>query len=185
MNASHQGGIERPRSRGGRSPSLLREATARQLRPEPDGSAPVGNQFGVTADKAGVVAWSQGERVRAADIHTRPLGYGTSTNSVRMLIADDAPWLGPAWRRVLPWLLASIQGEVDQPVVVVHRFNTAAFGPVGLEDPVVLAYVAHQVEQADLTSNEQRLERRFGRVPGELPAHEVAIADTLVVGPLA
>src|SRR6202021_1784670 len=48
---------------------------------------------------------------------TRPLGGGTSIATQRVHIVP----LRPARRRVLPRLLTSVDGQVEQPVAVIHR----------------------------------------------------------------
>jgi len=41
------------------------------------------------------------------------------------------------------------------------------------------------VEHADLALDQERIERLLGRVPGHVPAHEVAVANALLEGALA
>ena len=61
--------------------------------------------------------------------------------------------------RVLPRLLVSAHGEVHERVAVVHCLCAATLRSVGFEDAVAVAYVAHEVEQADLA-------RRLSPLPG-------------------
>src|SRR5208282_4903896 len=56
--------------------------------------------------------------------------------------------------------------------------------PVSLEDIRSLSQVANDVHQAHPASNQESVERVLGRVPGHLPAHEVAVQDALLVWPL-
>src|SRR5579864_5894606 len=58
--------------------------------------------------------------VRMSGLQARPLGDGTSIGTVRM--AAFRP-LRPAGRRVLPPLLPPVDGQVEQPVAVVHRLD--------------------------------------------------------------
>src|SRR6185437_10339455 len=134
-----------------------------------------------------------GEVVRAPGRDSRPLGDGASARPLRhrrpvgraAVGPGDGALLWPAGRRVLPRLLTAVDGQVHQRVAVVHRLGAAALGPVGLEDPVAVAQVADQVEQADLTPAEKRFEGWLRRVPRHVPVHELTVAAALVVGALA
>src|SRR5512144_436850 len=94
------------------------------------------------------------------------------------------PLLRPAGRRVLPRLLPSVHGEIHECVAVVHHLYATTGGPVGLEDAVAVSEVAHEVHQADVASDEERVQGGLCGVPRHVPAHEVAVTAALVVGAL-
>src|SRR5947209_10272698 len=60
--------------------------------------------------------------VRIPGLEARPLGSGTSVYS-ELLLAFKPLW--PARRRVLPHLLPPVDGQVEQPVAVIHRLDAA------------------------------------------------------------
>jgi hypothetical protein len=73
--------------------------------------------------------------------------------SVRHLLACKP--LRPAGRRVLPRLLPPVDGQVDQPVAVVHRLDAAPRRPVSLEDLCSLSQVANDVRHAYPASHQE------------------------------
>src|SRR3954469_20553881 len=83
-------------------------------------------------------ARSGGEVVGVSGLQPRPLGDGASVGPVRVPAVAATP-LRPAGGRVLPRLLASMNGQVEDAVAVVHRLDAAAARPVGLEHGVALA----------------------------------------------
>src|SRR5262245_51964202 len=111
-----------------------------------------------------------------------PLNNGTSIDAV--LVRAFRPFR-PAVRRVLPRLLSPVDGQVEQPVAIVHRLDAAPRRPVSLEDIGSLSRVANDVHHAHPASNQEGAERALGRVPRHLPAHEVAVPGTLFIGALA
>jgi hypothetical protein len=121
--------------------------------------------------------------VGIAGLQARPLDDGTSIDTVRVF-AFRLLW--PAGRRVLPRLLPPIDGQVEQPVAVVHCLDAAPRRPVCLEDIGFLSQVANDVHHADPASDQERVQRALlSRVPRHRPAHEVAVTDTLFVRALA
>src|SRR5712692_5390531 len=78
------------------------------------GSAPAGSQV-----------------VRIPGLQAGPLGGGTSIGTGNLLAFKP---LWPAGRRVLPRLLPPIDGQVEQPIAVIHRLDAAHRRPVRLED---------------------------------------------------
>src|SRR5215470_7520219 len=122
------------------------------------------------------------EVVRIAGLQAGPLDDGTSTGTVRVLAVQP---LGPAARRVFPLLLPPVDGQVEQPIAVVHRFNAAPRCPVGLEDTGSSSQVANDVHHAHTTSNQEGVARVQGRVPRHIPAHELAVPSALFVRALA
>ena len=93
--------------------------------------------------------------------------------------------LWPALGRVLPRLLAAVDGHVEHPVAVPHHLAPAAGGPVRLEHAVAVAQVAglHPEVAARRRSRSSGL---LGHgVPRHLPAHEVAVPVALLVRTLA
>ena len=80
------------------------------------------------------------EVVGASGLPARPLGGGTSIGT-DILLAFKTLW--PAGRRVLPRLLPSVDGQVEQPLAVIHRLDSATYRPVSLEDLGSLAQVAN------------------------------------------
>src|SRR4029077_21022748 len=112
-----------------------------------------------------------------------PLDDGTSIGTA-IVLAFRPLW--PAGRRVLPTLLPPIDAQVEQPIAVIHRLDAAPRRPVGLEDIGSLSQVANDVHHAHPASNQEGLERvPRGRIPGHLPAHEVAVPGALFVRALA
>ncbi len=90
----------------------------------------------------------------------------------------------PALRGVLPGLLAPVDRLVEHRVRAAHRLVAPAGGPVGLEDPVAVAQVAHV--HPEVPPRDQRFLRGLGhRVEGHLPAQELAVAVALRERPLA
>src|SRR5580658_8647372 len=71
------------------------------------------------------------EVVGPPGLQARPLGGGTSVGT-EVLLAFKPFW--PAGRRVLPCLLPPVDGQIEQPVAVVHRLDAAPRRPVSLED---------------------------------------------------
>jgi hypothetical protein len=115
-------------------------------------------------------------------LQARPLRDGTFIGTHTLLAF---PPLWPAGRRVLPHLLPPVDGQVEQPVAVVHRLDAAHPRPVSLEDTGFLSQVANEVHHAHTPSDQEGGERVPGRVPRHLPAHEVAVPDALFVRTLA
>jgi len=94
--------------------------------------------------------------------------------------------LRPAGGRVFPWLLPSVDGQVEQPVVVIHPLDATDRRPVSLEGLGGLLQVASDVHHAHPASNQEGVERVLRRrVPRHLPAHEVAVPGALFVRALA
>src|SRR6202043_3361073 len=85
-------------------------------------------------------------------LQARPLGGGTSIGT-DILLAFKPLW--PAGRRVLPRLLTPVDGQVEQPVAVVHRLAAAPRRPVSLEDIGSLSQVGNDVKQAHPASNQE------------------------------
>src|SRR5262245_26666217 len=75
---------------------------------------------------------------------------GTSIGTV-LVLAFRPLW--PAGRRVLPCLLAPVDGQVEQPVAVIHRLDTAPRRPVSPEHIGFLSQVANDVHHAHPASN--------------------------------
>src|ERR1017187_5128049 len=129
------------------------------------------------------LARSGAEVVGASGFEAGPLGGGTSIGTGNLLAFKP---LWPASRRVLPCLLAPVDGQVEQPVAVIHRLDAASRRPVSLEDLGAVSQVANDVHHADSASNQEGLERvRGSRIPGHLPAHKVAVPGALFVRALA
>ena len=121
--------------------------------------------------------------VRIPGLQARSLGSGTPVDT-DMLFAFEPLW--PAGRRVLPRLLPPVDGQVEQPVAVVHRLNAAPRRSISFEDFGSLSQVANDVHHAHPPSNQESVERVLGgRVPRHFPAHEVAVPDALLVRALA
>src|SRR6516225_2370104 len=112
------------------------------------------------------------------DVEARPLGDGTPIGT-EVLLACKPLW--PAGRRVLPLLLPPVDGQVEQPVAVIHRLAAASRRPISLEDLGSLSQVANDVHHAHPTSNQEDVARDLSRVPGHLPTHEVAVPGALFV----
>src|SRR5947209_711890 len=83
-------------------------------------------------------------------LQARPLGDGTSIGTEVLLAFKP---LRPAGRRVLPRLLPAVDGQVEQPVAVIHRLDAAYRRPVGLEDVGSFSQVANNVHHAHPASN--------------------------------
>src|ERR1017187_9985652 len=121
----------------------------------------------------------------------RPLGGGTLVGTRVLLdlmrrrvvttkeIHDVRLW--PTARRILPRLLPSVHGQVEQAVAVIHRLYAAYRRPVCLEDFGSVPQVAHQIHPSRPSSRQERIERATDRVPRHLPAHEVAVSGALIV----
>ena len=119
--------------------------------------------------------------------NTRPSGETTGrwdVHRLRIIVLAFRP-LRPAGRRVLPPLLPPVDGQVEQPIAVIHRLDAAPRRPVSLEDLGSLSQVANEVHHAHPASNQEGIERVPGRVPRHLPAHEVAVPGALFVRALA
>src|SRR5207237_3896045 len=116
-------------------------------------------------------------------LEARPLGDGASIATVGVL-AFRLLW--PAGGRILPRLLPPVDGQVEQPIAVIHRLDAAPGRPVSLEDIGSLSQVANDVHHAHPASNQESVERIPGsRIPRYFPAHEVAVAGALFVRALA
>src|SRR6202011_4894846 len=100
-----------------------------------------------------------------------------------ILLAFKLLW--PAGWRILPRLLPPVDGQVEQPVAVIHRLDAAYLRPVSLEDIGSLSQVANDVHPARPASNQEGVERVLGRVPRHLPTHEVAVTGALFIRALA
>src|SRR5580698_9197001 len=96
-----------------------------------------------------------------------PLDDGTTFSPVTVLAFRP---LWPASRRVLPALLPPVDGQVEQPVAVIHRLDAAPRRPVSLEHIGYYSQVANDVHHAHPPSDQESVERALGRVPGHLPA---------------
>jgi putative ABC transport system substrate-binding protein len=89
-------------------------------------------------------------------------------------------------RRILPRLLPPVDGQVEQPIAVIHSLDAAPRRPVSLEDIRSSSQVANDMHHAHPASDQEGVERvRGGRVPGHLPAHEVAVPGALFIRALA
>src|SRR3546814_8800028 len=69
------------------------------------------------------------------------------------------PILRPAGRRYFLLLLPSIDGEIEQPVTIVHRLDPAARRPICFEDVGTPAQIADEVHAADLAAGQQYVAR--------------------------
>src|SRR6516162_4033191 len=85
-----------------------------------------------------------------------PLGDGAPIDTV-VVFALRPP--RPAGRRVLPPLPPPIDGQVEQPIAVVHRLDAAPRRPVSLEHSRSLSQVANNVHHAHPASNQESVER--------------------------
>jgi hypothetical protein len=92
-----------------------------------------------------------------------------------------APGLRPALGRVLPGLLASVAGHVQQSVGGGHDVDTATTGVVGLEHPLAAADVADQVVNLPVTTLQELCRSLLGRVSRHVQTHEVAVSDALLI----
>ena len=99
-------------------------------------------------------------------LQARPLGGGTSIGT-EILLAFKPLW--PAGRRVLPRLLPPIDGQVQQPIAVIHRLDAATCRPVSLEDIGCLSQIANDVHPAHPASTQESVERVLGRLPSLVP----------------
>src|SRR5262249_45728178 len=128
--------------------------------------------------------------VRAPGFEPRPLGDGAAARPRWFPIrrAGPAPrastLLRPASRRVFPGLLPPLDSQAEQPVTVIHVFDASRRRPVGLKDLGSLPQVANEVHPAHSAPNQECFERALRRIPGQLPAHEVAVPGALLVGTL-
>src|ERR1017187_264650 len=94
-------------------------------------------------------------------LEARPLGDGASLRphwhrwpiGRAAFSPRDGAVLWPTGGRVLPLLLAPIDGQVEQSIAVIHRLYAANCGPVSLEDIRFLSQVANDVHPADSASN--------------------------------
>jgi hypothetical protein len=121
--------------------------------------------------------------VRIPGPQARPLDDGASVDAVRVRAFRP---LWPAIRRVLPRLLPTLDGQVKQPIAVIHRLDAAPRRPVSLEDLGSLSQVTNDVHHAYPASNQEGFERvPGGRVPRHLPTHKVAVPGALFVRALA
>src|SRR5438034_9167507 len=105
-------------------------------------------------------------------LQARPLGGGTSIGT-EILLAFKPSW--PAGRRVLPLLLPPVDGQVEQPIAVIHRLDAANCGPVSLEDIGSLSQVANDVHHAHPAANQEGVKPVLGRVPPHLPAPDTPV----------
>src|SRR5258708_2771819 len=96
------------------------------------------------------------------------------------LVTFGIPPLRPALGRVLPELLPAVGGQIQESVRRCHHFIAAAGGPVGLEDLVTVSEIADQDAEVPVCDQLVHGILRH-RVPGNGPAHEVAIARALLV----
>ena len=86
----------------------------------------------------------------------------------------------PASRRVLPELLPTVDGQIQESVRRCHHFIAAAGGPVGLEDLVTVSEIADQDAEVPVCDQLVHGVLRH-RVPRDVPPHEVAVTDALLV----
>src|ERR1035441_3029658 len=110
--------------------------------------------------------------IRISGLHAGPLGNGASTRPLwfpgggAALGSRDGALLRPASRRVLPWLLPPVDGQVKQVIVVIHHLDTACSRPVSFKYLRPLSQVTDDVHPANLATNQEGLrseERRVGR----------------------
>src|SRR5579863_10057992 len=89
--------------------------------------------------------------VRAPGMEARPLRDGTPARPLWLPSGRAAArsrvgaLLWPACRRVLPTLLAAVDGHVEQVIAVVHNFDAPRSRPVSLEDLGSLSEVANDM----------------------------------------
>src|SRR3546814_17744110 len=95
------------------------------------------------------------------------------------------PILRPAGRRYFLLLLPSIDGEIEQPVTIVHRLDPAARRPICFEDVGTPAQIADEVHAADLAAGQQYVARGEDRIPWHIPPPEIEVQRALVIGALA
>src|SRR3546814_12336804 len=72
-------------------------------------------------------------------------------------------------------LLPSIDGEIEQPVTIVHRLDPAARRPICFEDVGTPAQIADEVHAVDLAAGQQYVARGEDRIPWHIPPHEIAV----------
>src|ERR1700733_8121883 len=120
---------------------MVRPIAARPGSSNSDFNSPVIPRIAATrlaaADSIAVVnrtasAPADSQVVRMPSLQARPLGGGTSIGTDSLLALKP---LWPALRRVLPHLLPPVDGQVEQPIVVIHRLHPATDRPVSFEDP--------------------------------------------------
>src|SRR4051794_12323210 len=99
------------------------------------------------------------EVVGAAGGDPRPLRGGPPVQA-ELPAAGAAELLRPARGRVLPALLAAVDGHVEHPVAVRHRLDAAVRGPVRLEHAVAVAQVADL--HAEVASGSHPVQGRLG-----------------------
>src|ERR1700733_3313453 len=107
--------------------------------------------------------------VRIPGLEARPLGGGASFAAGKILAFK------PAGRRVFPQLLTAVDGQVEQPIAIIHRLDAAYRRPVSLEDIGALSQVANDMHHARSASNQEGVARAHGRVPWHFPSHEFAV----------
>ncbi len=107
-----------------------------------------------------------------------PLGCGTSVHA--KLATFGTPPLRPALGRVFPGLLPAVGGQIQESVRRCHHFIAAAGGPVGLEDLVTVSEIADQDAEVPVCDQLVHGVLRH-RVPRDVPPHEVAVTDALLV----
>src|SRR3954471_17278400 len=122
-----------------------------------------------------------GQLVGAAGFDAGPLGDGASVRTPDLGVLGVTPGLGPAVGGVLPRLLASVDGHVQQPVGGSHDFDAAPAGVVRLEYPFAVADVADQVVALPVTTLQELRRRLLDRIPWHVQAQEVPVADALLV----
>src|SRR5262249_18010032 len=98
---------------------------------DPGERPPLGSRHSLAGAAGSGSAPAASEVVGISGLQAGPLGGGTSINA-EILLAFES--LRPAGRRVLPGLLPPVDGQVEQAIAVVHRFDAAPRRPVGLED---------------------------------------------------
>src|SRR5262249_43471768 len=131
------------------------------------------------------------EIVRMAGLQARPLEDGPSIGTelsamlMRMAFVLSIELLRPTRRRVLPRFMSPVDGQVEQPIAVIHRFDAANRRPVSFEDIGFLSQVANDVHHAHTASDQEGVKRVLGRVPRHLPAHKAAVTGAFFVWALA
>jgi hypothetical protein len=76
-------------------------------------------------------------------------------------------------------------GQIEEPIAVVHRLDAAHRRPISLEEIGSLSEIADDVHHAYAASNQKGIERGLGRIPRYFPAHEVAVSNALFVRALS
>ena len=94
--------------------------------------------------------------------------------------ALNPPW--PAFRRILPGLLTTIDGHVKHPIAVGHCLTSPGSGPVRLKHAVAIAQVADLHPEMMVTALQIEVcVRLLGHgIPRHVPAHELAVAVALL-----